>query len=325
MSAISKLLSPLASNGPLRPFDPRRDLAAVADLVEVCFADTLDEGGRDYLHRMRTAANSSGLASWTGLAAGLNGSPLAGYVWQEDGLIVGNASLIPYFNQGRWFYLIANIAVLPQYRRRGIARQLTTRAIQHARQHHSPAVWLHVRQENEGAVNLYRSLGFRERARRTSWVNNSVHIPFEPPPGIHITSLHSAHWDSLHNWLEQIYPSELTWHMPFNTQNLRPDLWGALIRFFYDAYIIQWAAVQNEKLLAALAWQSGHGSTNHFWLAAPTSLDEDIVRALLVHARRHLPNQRPVTLDFPANRFNQAIRDTGFNEQQTLIWMSLAL
>jgi hypothetical protein len=74
-----------------------------------------------------------------------------------------------------------------------------------------------------------------------------------------------------------------------------------------------------------ILWQSGHGSTNHFWLAAPTSLDEDIVRALLVHARRHLPNQRPVTLDFPANRFNQAIRDTGFNEQQTLIWMSLAL
>jgi hypothetical protein len=39
------------SSSHLRAFDVRHDLDAVADLVEVCFADTLDADGRRYIQQ----------------------------------------------------------------------------------------------------------------------------------------------------------------------------------------------------------------------------------------------------------------------------------
>ena len=325
MSAISKLLTPASSDERLRGFDPRRDLVAVADLVELCFADTLDEGGREYLRRMRLAAGGSGGTPWAGLVAGLNGMPLTGFVWQEDGRVVGNVSLIPYYNQGRWFFLIANVAVHPDYRRRGIARRMTERAVEHARQRRVPAAWLHVRQENSGATALYQSLGFQERARRTTWVSSSTYIPPQPELGVNFTALYARDWPKQRAWLLHSYPPDLTWHMPFHLNALRPDLWGGVHRFLYDAYIVQWGAFYNDQLQASLSWQSGQGSSSHLWLAAPPALDEAVLGAFLNYVRRHLPTESPVTLDYPAEQFSQALRDVGFTEQQTLIWMELKL
>ena len=45
MAAITKTIASSSTDSQLRPFDARRDLGAVADLVELCFADTLDSEG----------------------------------------------------------------------------------------------------------------------------------------------------------------------------------------------------------------------------------------------------------------------------------------
>ena len=170
MTALSNLLSKPSSEKNLRPFDVRRDSSAVADLVELCFADTLDADGRRYLHHMRTTGNTAGILRWTRLTTGLSGTPLAGYVWEQDGEIVGNASLIPYFVRGKRTYLIANVAVHPDFRRRGIARKLTRRLVKGLRAREAIQVWLHVRHDNIAAFDLYRSEGFIERTRRTTWI-----------------------------------------------------------------------------------------------------------------------------------------------------------
>ena len=52
------------------------------------------------------------------------------------------------------------MAVLPQFRRGGIATTLLRTAIQKARRAGAKAVWLMVRRQNEEAIRLYRSLGF---------------------------------------------------------------------------------------------------------------------------------------------------------------------
>jgi len=68
----------------LRPFDVRRDLLAVADLVELCFANSLDTDGRLYIRQMRQAAHSGGrLSAWSNQEA-----PLMGMVWVEGGYVV---------------------------------------------------------------------------------------------------------------------------------------------------------------------------------------------------------------------------------------------
>jgi [ribosomal protein S18]-alanine N-acetyltransferase len=55
---------------------------------------------------------------------------------------------------------IESVAVLPHYRKLGIASALLKRTIQGAQRGGAPAVSLMVRRKNAAAIRLYRSLGF---------------------------------------------------------------------------------------------------------------------------------------------------------------------
>jgi ribosomal protein S18 acetylase RimI-like enzyme len=321
MAAISETLAKPPADGRLRAFDARRDLSAVADLVELCFADTLDPDGRQYVQQMRSAAGNAALMRWASAAAEWASVPLTGYVWYADGRLVGNTSLIPYHIRGRRFFLIANVAVHPDYRRRGIARGLTLRSVEHARQKGSPSVWLHVREENEGAVALYSGLDFVERARRTSWTSQADYTPVEPLPGSRFTSLKGRHWDTVKKWMEHNYPPELSWHMPLKLNTLRPGLSGSLYRFLYNAYIRQWALTLGSQIVGLVSWQSTAARANALWLAVPPKADERAVHALLAQARQNPDTRRGLLLDYPAHQHVEAIQAAGFHADQTLIWM----
>jgi ribosomal protein S18 acetylase RimI-like enzyme len=326
MSAATKIWTPPVSYpAPLRPFDVRRDLARVADLVEVCFSDTLDRDGERYLRQMRSASQNSSYMRWASLTSEWASVPLSGFVWEEDGQLVGNASLIPYHLHGRRHFLIANVAVHPDYQRRGIGRHLTQRAMDQARQRGVKSVWLHVRENNDTAVNLYRSLGFLERARRTTWTS-PANFPFDLappalPPGIRIGGRSARHWGIQREWLSQTYPANLTWHLPLDLNALRPGLFGGLYRLAINADTRQWSVLHNAQPLAFLSWQEAASNSQYLWLAAPPSTDPLIIRALLIHARRRLPAHRGLSLDYPARQLVDAIQAAGFVEHQTLIWM----
>jgi ribosomal protein S18 acetylase RimI-like enzyme len=323
LAVITESLSPASTSVHLRLFDPRRDLRSVADLVELCFADTMDPDGKRYLERMRNSARNHSVFNWISNMAEWTNVTFTGYVWQQDGQIVGNASLIPYYLRGKRYFLIANVAVHPDYRRQGIARQLTERSMDHARQKGAPSAWLHVREENDVAVDLYRSLGFIERARRTTWFSKSDLPLAEPPLGTKIGALRSRHWYLQHVWLQQSYPLELSWHMPIKISALNPGLPGILSRFFYDIHVIQWAVFDATQVIAVVAWQPAAAHANLLWLAASPDSDDQAIQALLVHARQHAPSPRGVMLDYPARQHSQAIQSAGFYEHQTLIWMEL--
>ncbi len=164
----------------LRPLNILRDLPAVADLIELCFSDTMDREGQRYVQDMRRAGMDDRFLRWATKLAETTSLPLTGYVWEEDGKLIGNASLVPFRFKRRRLYLIANVAVHPDHRRRGIARILTERALAHAKERRVASVWLHVRDDNPGAIRLYTGLGFRERARRTNW--QAAGIPWPPSP-----------------------------------------------------------------------------------------------------------------------------------------------
>jgi len=325
MVSLSKPLISASPGEHLRPFDVRRDLRAVADLVELCFADTLDADGRDYLRRMRSAARSAGLLRLASTATEWASVPLAGYVWRQDGQLVGNVSVIPYFVHRHRYYLIANVAVHPDYRRRGIARRLTLRAIEHARRRKSSSVWLHVRQENKAALTLYQSLNFIERARRTSWSGQPELTQVEFSEERPFVSPRRRDWEQQRAWLQRAYPPELSWHVPFNLNLLRPGLVGIFFRLLYGVYIRQWALHRDGRLLGVVSWQGGGMRSIFVWLAFPADVDEITARALLLQLRENAPSKRVLMLDSPAELASQAIRGAGFAAHQTLIWMSLSL
>lgn len=329
MTAITRQLD--HTKGNLRPFDVRRDLNAVADLVERCFSDTLDAEGRRYIDQMHAAARNPHYLRWAATVAERVSMPLSGYVWEEDGFLVGNLSLIPFSFIGRRFYLIANVAVDPRYRRRGIARNLTQAALDHARQRHAYAVWLHVRAENNSAIRLYQSLGFQERARRTTWEGRggapqtALTQDERPTSSAKISLANANDWSQQRAWLERLYPPEVNWHMPFNLNALRPDLWGGLYRFITGQHVKQWAAKHGNQLLGVLSWQPMANRADYLWLATRLEHEEETVRALLAHVLPHIPPRRQVTLDYPAGRAGQSFTEAGLQIHQTLIWMNVTL
>jgi len=316
--AETSFRSPVSDH--LRPLDARRDLLAVADLIELCFADTLDTEGRRYLQNMRAAAQTLGMGFFTPLEEWAN-VPLSGFIWEESQRLVGNISLIPYRIQGQRRYLIANVAVHPDYRRRGIGRLLTEQGIEFARARGLPDVWLHVREENLPAITLYLDLGFVEQARRTTWVSSTAYQPLAIPEGLKITPRRPDDWQTQAAWLRENYPLELRWNLPLRENTLKPGIGGSFYRFAKAVFVQQWAAWQDLELAGVLACQSTYTRSHVLWLAAKPGFHEVAAQALLHHARQNLGIRRHLVMDYPSQYARQAIEAAGFREHQTLIWM----
>ena len=306
----------------LRPLNVLRDLAAVADLIELCFSPTMDNDGQRYLSDMRRASRDDSFLRWASRVSETASMPLMGYVWEQDGRIVGNASLIPFRDQGKRVYLIANVATHPDYRRRGIGRALTERVMKQARDKRASAIWLHVRDDNPGAIQLYRDLGFREIARRTTWQGNPDHRLTIPHSNLQIVPRHPGFWPLQQDWLHCIYPRDLAWYQAWNVKALRPGFWNWFYLLFIDFNIKQWAAVQGDELLATLTWMP-NGSRAESLLAAVGSntASPEALYLLLLHARRTITYPPHLTLDFPADQMVDAIRAAGYTPRRTLLWM----
>lgn len=314
--------------GPLRKVNPQTDLLRVADLIELCFASTLDADGYDYLRHLRSTYGDTRYLSWAQGAVGRMISPLHGLVWEEDGRIIGNLSLIPVIRNGKAYYLIANVAVHPRERGRGIGRRLTEAALAHLLERGAQTAWLQVRDDNEIAYRLYRSLGFIDRARRTTWISSAERdIPVRDD--VHGVSIHfrrSKDWSLQREWLRHNYPPELAWNLPIDISRLSPNLWQETLRFFRGEVQEHWAARAHDGLLGVLSWEPMRGSCDALWLAAAAETEDAAIRALLPYAVRELARRRrPLSLNYPAGRAPDAFLQAKFVPHQTLIWMSIDL
>ncbi len=305
----------------LRPLNIFRDLPSVADLIELCFSSTMDNDGRRYVQDMRRAGTDHSFMQWANRAAESTSLPLTGYVWEENGKVVGNTSLVPFRHNKQRIYLIANVATHPDFRRRGIAHALTERALKHAREKNADQIWLHVRDDNPGAIELYTKLGFIERARRTSWQAATDSHILNKPADISITNRHPRFWPTQLNWLNRLYPDFLTWHRNWSINALRPGFWNWVYLMFVDMNIRQWAAVKGNNLEAALSWIP-YGRGESLFVAADERSAPEAVTALLLEARRDLYHLYPkIMLEFPEAQFEGAIASAGFQKIRTLIWM----
>jgi ribosomal protein S18 acetylase RimI-like enzyme len=231
----------------LRPLNVLRDLPQVADLIELCFRQTMDRDGENYVREMRRAGREK---SWMRSMENASNMPLNGYVWEQDGKIVGNASLIVFRHNRRKIHLIANVAVHPDHRHHGIARAVTAQVMERARTGGTQELWLNVRDDNPDALDLYSDLGFRERARRTQWLVTESDIPSTASNKFQIVPRPAHFWPAQRAWLEQLHPEELAWYRGWNFKGLAPGLWNWLYLLFVDMNLRQWAALHNDKLQA---------------------------------------------------------------------------
>lgn len=152
---VAQAVSREAASGHIRPFVPHRDLAGLASLIERSFGPELQVTGSHIVQDLRQMAAFGPLLRATGPFA----APFAGFVWVEEGRMVGNVSLGPE-RDGSRSWTVSNVAVLPEYRGLGIAGQLMDRAIAFAERQGVRRLQLEVRVDNAPAQALYKHRGF---------------------------------------------------------------------------------------------------------------------------------------------------------------------
>ncbi len=140
----------------LRPVNSLRDLVGITTLIERAFGDDMDASGRANMREMRWLGTLFGWMDW--LASPGQGL-MPGYVWVENGQIVGNVTVRKLSTFGRG-WMIGNVAVAPEWRGRGIGRQMMEASIELVRHNHGDWIALQVRTDNEVARRLYQALGF---------------------------------------------------------------------------------------------------------------------------------------------------------------------
>ncbi len=123
------------------------DLEQVADLERQCFTESW---------------------SYKLLEAGLHSDYDVYYVFQQEERILGYCNLRILAGEGE----VQRIAVLPGYRRLGVARKMMEAMVTCARASLVSAISLEVRQGNLPARNLYESFGFRAEAVRKGYYRN---------------------------------------------------------------------------------------------------------------------------------------------------------
>jgi GNAT superfamily N-acetyltransferase len=278
----------------IRPIDIRHDLPQLADLIEIVFRDTMDESGRAAIREMRYLSQMG--LGWR-LLSGLPDAALGmgqGYVWIEDGKLVGNSSIYP----ANWprdlgeAWLIANVGTHPDYRRKGIARQLVLASIELIRQKGASHAILQVDYDNQKAIDLYEELGFvRERAYNL-WTRSALvtGLPL-PNDDVLVSQPRSSDWRQLYHLAEAERPNErggLAWLRPLHPDAFRSSLWKSLTGLFSlsntEQLIVRESPTQD--ISAYLAVERSFVSRNRLILIRKSDSPLEYAQALLGNALR---------------------------------------
>lgn len=256
-----------------RPFDPTRDLAGVARLLEEAFRSehTFPLSNTPGLREM-------GIVLWTLSYAPVIPENISGFVWVEDGRIVGNVTLS--LDEGRLDrYLISNVAVKPSYQRRGIARTLMQVALDHLHERGAKWALLNVRPLNTGAVKLYRDLGFQEIEMRGEWSLSPSRLsvpamtlpalsPGSPEEAAKIRPLRSSDRRAMSELLRAATPESV--------QQLRSPRWTefgpnwedrlteSVTDFLVGQVTHRWALEQDDRLAAVMTIRGQRIFTPHY-------------------------------------------------------------
>lgn len=325
---ISAELSTKPKFDSIRRLDLSRDLDQVADLIEICFPIHKDHDGQTYVQEMRKAAREMRMLGWLTNLAEMGSQRASGFVWEQDGQIIGNLSLVPFQKDGRRIHLIANVAVHPDYRREGIAHALTVHALTFLRRRGDKQTWLQVRDDNPGAIKLYRSVGFVDRFARTTWRIRP--FEFRPMPTMRFSNLsirrrHPGDWKNQQQWLELSYPHEIRWNLPVDFRRFTPGLFQGLENFLDGVNLRHWVVVNAEKCFGIITWQKTKSFANNLWLAFPEETENQVIPVALEMVLKRLAKRHPLSIDYPKGRASQELETLGFENFRTLIWMSRSL
>ena len=127
----------------------QRHIKEIARLEEICFSEPWSEEGILEAYRLGTKF----------------------FAAEADKKLIGYIGIKAVIDEG----YITNIAVFPEFRRRGVAKALLNKVFEFAKEKGLSFVSLEVRPSNTEAISLYEKTGFKEEGRR----KNFYRLPLE--------------------------------------------------------------------------------------------------------------------------------------------------
>jgi len=316
----------------IRLLDPNRDLLQVADLIEESFAGEFGPAGLAAVRDLRMMAGLSPLLWLLTRASGEFRDAFTGFVWVEDGRVVGNISL----NRSkpsskRWH--IANVAVAKAHRGKGIGRQLVEAGLELIQARYGEWAILQVRDDNPSALHIYDSLEFE---RLYSATELYLKGPFQGSPssevleGYHIQTCRTEDWQQVRDLVIASTPAMDRWVRGFNLSDFRHTAIGRLRDLVSDAF----SGTQKTRLCALYEGQiagyvrvqsRGWGGDALVRLHVHPDHRGKIESALIRQGTAKLKiraNQEASVEHFTDHAAGiQALKDIGFEERRTLITM----
>lgn len=318
----------------IRPVNLRTDLPALADLIELVFAPTMDDGGRAAIREMRYMSKMGvGLTVLGRLNEMMLGIKM-GYVWIEDGKLIGNVSIYPANLPGgdHHTWIIANVGVHPTYQGRGIARRLMEVSLEMLRQRGARAVILQVDYNNDVAIHLYERLGFIREQAFAQWQRSSfAPMPAPVDTGVFITRRRRSEWAAELALAEHVRPNSqggVGWLKPtvpaLFRRTWRESLNDILKMASTERLIVR---SEDEREIVATLWldnQFGVFSTRLTLMYLPGMIHA--AEALLTNAVRRF-RSATLTLEHPYNDAEAAalFRRLHFSLERTVWHMRLDL
>ena len=327
---LSVTYEPVHSAGHLRPVNLRTDLGPLADLIELVFADSMDANGRAAIREMRTMSKLGvGLHVLSRVSNVILGGSL-GYVWIEDGRLVGNVSVYP----ANWpaglgpAWIIANVGVHPDYRRRGIARRLMNASMDLIRERKGRHAVLQVDANNTAAQRLYEQLGFVTERGWTQWRRGSLSALPERRArhDVHITRRRGREWREEYRLAQRVRPPErggLGWLEPLHERHFRTSLLGRILGGFglrsQERLVIR---DETGELAAALWIETGFASNTRLKLMTLPRV-QGLYDDALLHTAIRRYGHTVMRIDHPMDEHvtNDLLAAYGFRRLRSLVNM----
>ncbi|MGQ9625806.1 MAG: GNAT family N-acetyltransferase [Anaerolineae bacterium] len=318
----------------LRPLRSSSDLAQVAGLIESAFEAELDRGGREALQELKTLSYLGPFLLLFELLSPEFRRSFSGFVWEEEGRIVGNVTINQVGREAR-HWLISNIAVAKDYRRRGIARRLVLAALDYARHHGGEWASLQVRTDNEPAMKLYRSLGFEEMVAISDLkLQKARPVAIISTAGFTLRLSRPEEWRKEYQLVKASTSTKAQWVNPVRLSQFEPTLsrrlFQAIARLFSNQRTHRLVIDGKGGFVALLIihlgrWESEHRLEIFIHPDYRGQLEEILVTSAL-NILSNFPS-RPVstrqTSDQP--QLIETLKRYGFSEQRTLSHMRFDL
>jgi ribosomal protein S18 acetylase RimI-like enzyme len=313
----------------LRPVNLGTDLAQLADLMELVFASSMDQGGRAAVNEMRTLSHLG-----MGLLAGMNDLTVGinmGYVWIDQGKLVGNVSVYPARKSKQKAWIIANVGVHPDYRRRGIARDLLRASMDMIYLRGGQRAVLQVDADNDGARRLYADLGFVQERSWTTWRRSST---VRPPPmteySVHIAHRRPGEWQAEFDLAQRLRPDSrggLGWQRPLDSQVVRYSL-GQRLNDWFNLRSVERLLIRSDdanQILAALWIERAFLSSSIQLTLLVDPAYQGIYDEVLINsvARRFANRGQSLVIEHPSDETvtSDLLRSYSFRQQREVIHM----